>query len=336
MKIEILQPHSIFEIGSRQNQEDYIYPGLDESTTESRLFVLCDGMGGHEKGEVASKTVCESITRYIQANVPDTEIFEDDMLIEAINGALNELDALDDEQSTRKMGTTLALVCFHKGGCTMAHIGDSRIYHIRPSEQRILYKSRDHSLVYDLLAAGDITLEDMKDHPKKNVITRALLPHQEEPVKACIAHTTDIETGDYFYLCSDGMLEEMSDDELVNILASEQDDTAKCEILRETTKDNADNHSAHLIQVSEIVYEEDDKDLPNDEATVRFNSINLERESRLSEQVKTAAEEKAAGKFQLPLHTKQIILSSLLSNRIIKDILLVFLGFILAILLMKL
>lgn len=174
----------------------------------------------------------------------------------------------------------------------------------------------------------------MKDHPKKNVITRALLPHQDDPVRACIAHTADIASGDYFFLCSDGMLEEMSDNELIALLASSKNDEEICQALRETTTDNQDNHSAHLIHIDEILYEEGDEDLPNDEATVRFNAVNLEKESRLAEQA--TVESSLPHNIQLPLHIKQIAWHKLLSSTIVKDILLILLGFILAVLLMKL
>ena len=141
MKISVYPPLSILEIGQRSNQEDAI------SQWDNRLFVLCDGMGGHEKGEVASQTVCQSLARWFEENVKD-DCFTDDQFHSALEFAYSELDKFDDE-SLKKMGTTFTLLYIHNKGITAAHIGDSRIYHIR-SGKGILYQSRDHSLVFDL------------------------------------------------------------------------------------------------------------------------------------------------------------------------------------------
>ena len=112
----------------------------------------------------------------------------------------------------------MTLLKFHSGGCLLAHIGDSRIYHIRPSE-RYIFHTRDHSLINDLYDIGEITLEEMKTSKQKNVITRAMQPNLERRPKADIKHITDIRPGDYFFMCSDGMLEETDDSDLLNILS---------------------------------------------------------------------------------------------------------------------
>lgn len=278
MKISIQKPQSIYELGHRDNQEDWIFPKLNEATEKSRLFIVCDGMGGYERGEVASQVVGETISSYIIEHHTDDTVFDDNILREAINEALNKLNEIASEDDSSRMGTTLALVYFHKGGCVMAHIGDSRIYHIRPSEHRIIYKSRDHSLVYDLFQAEEITLEEMKNHPKKNVITRALMPNMDERPTASIAHTADIQEGDCFYLCSDGMLEDMDDISLIKTLCSSDTIDNKVEELVNSSCDNTDNHSAHLLYINKVGQEEGDSELTTDEIVVRFNAIHLEKE----------------------------------------------------------
>lgn len=197
MRIEILQPQGINELGSRQNQEDCLFPAVESATTDSRLFMVCDGMGGHEHGEVASRLVCDVLSEYLKEHWTDGDALSDDVLHDAIDEVFRRINALDDG-STRQMGTTLTLVALHRGGITMGHIGDSRIYHLRPQECRILYKSRDHSLAYDLFLSGEITLDEMTHHDKKNVITRAIMPGMERQPKMDIAHTTDLRPGDYF------------------------------------------------------------------------------------------------------------------------------------------
>lgn len=275
MKITIATPHSIWEQGSRQNQEDAIYPRTGEATADDRVFIVCDGMGGHERGEVASNLVCNVLSSYIHEHWDGTG-FTDPLLLDALNATMDELDKLNDD-SERRPGTTLTLLVFHAGGAFAAHIGDSRIYHIRPKRQDILYKSRDHSQVYDMLASGEITVRDMEKYSKKNIITRALLPGLERRPKPSIVHIADIQPGDYFYMCSDGMLEKMSDAELVRLLGKKMADDKKCAKLIELTKKNKDNHSAHLILITGVIPESMDEQLKNDEKESPANALNLER-----------------------------------------------------------
>lgn len=277
MIVNISQPYAIYEIGQRDNQEDSIYPKYREATEKTKVFVLCDGMGGHERGEVASSLVCDFISLFILDNW-DENGFTDSMLLEAINGALDKLESLNDDTS-RRPGTTLTLLVFHKGGVLAAHIGDSRIYHLRPSENTILYKSRDHSQVYDMLAAGEISLSEMNNYKKKNVITRAMVPGQDRRPKPSIAHITDLQEGDYFFMCSDGILEQMSDKELLERLSGEKTDEEKIEGIIECTADNKDNHSAYMIRIAEVIMEEGDDMLKNDEQTTPSNSLLLEKDA---------------------------------------------------------
>ena len=232
---------SLHEIGQRTNQEDSLYPALGQIIRDNDLFILCDGMGGHDCGEVASQTVCQAMSAFILAH-PETE-FET-----ALDDAYDSLDAKDNN-AEKKMGTTLSFIKFDEGQCLVAHIGDSRVYQIRPSEKKIIYVTRDHSLVNDLVACGELTPEEAKHSSQKNIITRAMQPHQERRTKADVAVLKDIRVGDYFYMCSDGMLEISEDEDIVNVLSLNKTDEQKLNILKSVTKDNIDNHSAHLIHV---------------------------------------------------------------------------------------
>ena len=280
MKIELYPPLSIHEIGQRDNQEDSI------AQWDNRLFVLCDGMGGHEKGEVASQTVCQTIVSWFEEHINPDDPFTDDQLRAAIEYAYSELDKFDDN-SPRKMGTTLTLLYIHKQGVTAAHMGDSRIYHIRPNsspklgearrglKNGLLYQSRDHSLVFDLFQAGEITYDEMLNYPQKNIVTRAMTPGEDNRMRPDIIHISDIQPGDYFYMCSDGMLEQMSNDELLTLLSSEATDEEKRKRLIEATVNNQDNHSAWLIHIKEVIEEEGDKAFENEEPTSRCNALNI-------------------------------------------------------------
>lgn len=276
MKITIARPHTIYELGSRSNQEDYIYPVEGQATTATRLFLLCDGMGGHEHGEVASQAVAEVMAGLLEPCVAgsDNAVLSDEQILQAVDEAYKRLDSIGDG-SVRKAGTTMTMLALHRGGATVAHIGDSRIYHFRPQTDTLLYISRDHSLVYELYQAGEITFEEIKTHPRKNIITRAIMQGTDNRSRPDIMHTTDIMAGDYFLLCSDGILENITDQELLALFCSEDTDEEKCRKLKDLTANNADNHSAYIIRIAGVVAEPDDNDRESDEQTVRFNALNI-------------------------------------------------------------
>ena len=255
MKFEI-KAYNLQELGQRQNQEDSLYPALGQSTNDDRLFILCDGMGGHEKGEVASATVCETMSKSLLSMWNPTQPLTDDMFQKTLDAAYDALNAKDNGEE-RKMGTTMTFVCLHADGVSVAHIGDSRIYQLRPAKDgnqaQIVFRTQDHSLVNDLVRVGEITEEEAKHHPQKNVITRAMQPCQERRAKADITHLTDIQPGDYFYMCSDGMLEEATDENILNIITMpDKTDEEKFEMLRKVTEENKDNHTAHLIHINKV------------------------------------------------------------------------------------
>jgi Serine/threonine protein phosphatase len=267
MKISLYPPLSIHEMGQRPNQEDSIIQW------DNRLFILCDGMGGHEKGEVASQTVCQSLATWFENNITSDEPFTDNQLREALEYTYLQLDQYADG-NLKQMGTTLTLLHISMQGVTAAHIGDSRIYHIRPNIGT-LYQSRDHSLVFDLFQAGEITYEEMATFPQKNIVTRAMTPGENNRMRPDIIHITDILPDDYFYMCSDGMLERMDNDQLVALLSSQLTDKEKRTKLIELTKDNQDNHSAWIIHIKDVIKEEGDEQLVNEEPTSRCNAINI-------------------------------------------------------------
>jgi protein phosphatase len=267
MKIELYPQLSIHEIGQRDNQEDAIVQW------DNRLFILCDGMGGHEKGEVASQTVCQSLATWFENNINSDEPFTNNQLREALEYAYLQLDQYADS-NLKQMGTTLTLLYISMQGVTAAHIGDSRIYHIRPNIGT-LYQSRDHSLVFDLFQAGEITYEEMATFPQKNIVTRAMTPGEDNRMRPDIIHITDILPDDYFYMCSDGMQEQMDNNQLVALLTSQLTDEEKRNKLIELSKDNQDNHSAWIIHIKDVIKEEGDDKLVNEESTARCNVINI-------------------------------------------------------------
>lgn len=266
MKYKI-KVYSIWEFGQRKDaegnphQEDCTYPLPADLKDTDRTFILCDGMGGHDAGEVASATVCQAMGEYIAQDKEREakDIFSDDVLKGALAAAFDALD-LKDNGAEKKMGTTMTFLRLHRDGATIAHIGDSRVYHIRPGKDgmdtRILFETEDHSLVNNLIKIGELTREEARHSSQKNVITRAMQPHPDYRPKADIYHTADIQAGDFFYMCSDGMLEQSdmeSGESLRNIFSHKIDSTErKVEILKDVTEDNRDNHTALIIEVVEV------------------------------------------------------------------------------------
>lgn len=245
-------PYALNEIGGRSNQEDSIYPAKGEANESSRLFLVCDGMGGHENGEVASGLVCSTFAANL-ANI-DHEEFTVDMFNYALNAAYDALDREDpNPESMRKMGTTLTFLHLNDHEVVVAHMGDSRVYHIRPSERNpILYQSSDHSLVNELVRAEIITPEEALTHPRRNVITRAMQPRLETRHNADVRTFNDVMAGDYFFLCSDGITETITNDILVDILRRDVSDAEKIEAIRALCAESSrDNFSAYLVPIAE-------------------------------------------------------------------------------------
>jgi len=265
MKYKI-KVYSIWEYGQRKDaegnphQEDCTYPLPNDLKDSDRTFILCDGMGGHDAGEVASATVCQTMGNYILNDGHDAEgIFTDVDLKNAIEAAFTALDKKDNG-AEKKMGTTMTFLKLHNNGATVAHMGDSRVYHIRPgkdgNDTEILFETEDHSLVNDLIKIGELKKEEARTSKQKNVITRAMQPNMGRKPKADIKQITDIKAGDFFYMCSDGMLEQedmANGESLKNIFSNTVASVdEKVRILIGATKHNKDNHTALIIHIEDV------------------------------------------------------------------------------------
>lgn len=251
MNYTLFPPLNFSEMGQRDNQEDALRPLVGKATSRDRLFVLCDGMGGADKGEVASNVVADAFVKEMAGMDFASQPLTEECFNQVLERVYDDLDKHDDGKRLRKMGTTLTLLCFHAGGVLAAHIGDSRIYQVRPSERRVVFVTRDHSKVNDMIALGEISPEQAKTVPYRNIITRAMQPcAYRDP--ADVAQLTDVRSGDYFVMCSDGVLEQIDDDGIVDWLAADGTDEQKLERMRRLTVNNKDNHTLHLIHVQDV------------------------------------------------------------------------------------
>ena len=291
MNITLSKPLFIHELGKRSNQEDSYFIPAEAAESSAQFFMVCDGMGGHERGEVASSLVCKTMAEQVTAQLNEGKPFDDGVLNQALQQTYAELDKLTSEG--KRPGTTFTFVCFHPSGVTTANIGDSRIYHLRPRERKILFQSRDHSLVFDLYLMGELSYDEMATSPQKNVITKALMPGQENHHRADIVHIADVQPGDCFLLCSDGLLEQTSNEELIGLFAKAADMEQVRQALIEVSADNSDNHTAVILQV-EAVEATPDETLPDDEKSSPFNALNVRPITKSDETLQVSATTTAA------------------------------------------
>ena len=257
--ITIRKPLSFSRIGRKSNQEDCIYPA--HLSSFDSVFILCDGMGGHERGEVAASTVAETMGAELAEAARNGTYIDPTVFCRSLGTAYDALDRLPVDDPKRKPGTTLTCLCLNRESYLAAHIGDSRIYHVRPSlfdpvssELGIIYRSEDHSLVRQLVRAGQITEEEARTHPRRNVITRAMQPQLATRFNATVLESDDILPGDYFFLCSDGVLEQLSDRRLCEILAEPglTDAERLDAILAECDRGTNDNHTCILVPIEDV------------------------------------------------------------------------------------
>jgi protein phosphatase len=249
MEIHINKPLFLNEKGKRENNEDSIFPQPGKGTEVDKLFIVCDGVGGSTKGEVASRLACDSLSAYFskrQIQVGEATIME------AFDFTQNQFDEyLLHETAARGMGTTLVMMQIHEHGLTVAHCGDSRFYHFR--KNRIIWQTFDHSMTNELVRQGLISAEEAALRPKSNRISRAIQGYSVHKSEPDIHFIDDVEPGDLFFLCSDGVWEAFSDAELTDVLSSVQTLNEKMEIIHQICEANSrDNFSAYLIEVDAV------------------------------------------------------------------------------------
>ncbi|MFO0758364.1 MAG: Stp1/IreP family PP2C-type Ser/Thr phosphatase [Byssovorax sp.] len=217
---------------------------------EFNVYVVADGMGGHQSGEVASRMAASTIAAYFRNGGDDGRA-----LGEVLRAAVTQANArifarADDSRAHRGMGTTVVASAFSpsEGELYVAHAGDSRCYRIRDGE--MLQLTRDHSLVSDaLLERPDLSPSDLAYLPR-NVITRALGIAPTVDVDLCADRAR---SGDLYLLCSDGLHGLVSDEEIVAIVGEHRSLTEACErlIARANEKGGKDNITAVLIRIED-------------------------------------------------------------------------------------
>ncbi|ATW24693.1 Stp1/IreP family PP2C-type Ser/Thr phosphatase [Candidatus Formimonas warabiya] len=195
----------------RKNNEDAVCCDV-----EKQIFIVADGMGGYEAGEVASSLAVDAVYRVVSSEQTDTPL---EILRQAFYQANDRIfQHAQKNPEFSGMGTTLTALWIVEQKASIVHVGDSRAYLIR--EGKIASLTEDHSLVGELVREGGLTEEQAMSHPQRNILTRAL--GCSALVEVDVKEIT-VKPGDYFLLCTDGLTNLVSSEEMVHIVTQFHD-----------------------------------------------------------------------------------------------------------------
>lgn len=261
--ISISEINGISKQGVRENNEDYIKFYVDNNQSNlSRVIVLCDGMGGHAYGEIASKIVAENVFATLDSNRAD--FTEDDLQLALDNAliALNKANVYDD---CKKMGTTLVVAVINKNNVLVGHVGDSRCY-LFDDDGIKLFRTKDHSKVAEAVEAEILTEEEAINSEYKNILTRCVIAGKTD-VKIEIDRL-DIKDKDRLLLCSDGVIDAIRDEELSEILVNRNINDALALIDSKCQMKSHDNYSVIIADLKNDVYDEQSDFASSDETAI--------------------------------------------------------------------
>lgn len=229
---------------AREINEDFYY--TSNSQDYLKLYILADGMGGYNGGEIASKLATISVKGYIESNFNKIEHTKE-AIIELIKNAIEYANMVVYEKAKEceefsNMGTTIEVLVIYNNKLFIGHIGDSRIYRIRKNIIRKL--TEDHSYVQELVNDGTITKEEAKNHPKKNMLMKALgcTPYVE-PDLTIKGFLKD----DIVIMCSDGLTNMLSEEEIYNTVLQDTNNTSNILINKANKMGGYDNITVIVI-----------------------------------------------------------------------------------------
>jgi protein phosphatase len=243
---------------ARENNQDYYY--ISDDNEIPGIYILADGMGGYNGGEIASKMAVEAVSGYIKSNFEKmletveerkkTEInknIEKEEILKLLKSGIQYANMVVFEESKRNaelegMGTTLDICLIYNNKVYIGHIGDSRVYRIRNNVMRKLTK--DHSYVQQLIEDKKITREEAMHHPKKNMITKALgcTPYIEPDLRA-----RAINKNDCILMCSDGLTNMVSEEEIYKITKENPSDAVNKLVMLANENGGYDNITVLII-----------------------------------------------------------------------------------------
>lgn len=242
----MLKTFSITDIGRKRKQnQDYVFTSQRAIGNLPNLFIVADGMGGHKAGEYASKYTVETICNCIERSFEKNPTLILQKAIELANAHIRQ--RASEDISLEGMGTTVvAATCLGKY-LQVANVGDSRLYIVN---QEIRQITRDHSKVEELVRVGVLDRAAARNHPEKNIITRAI--GANDTIEADF-FTEELTAGDIVLMCSDGLTNMLEDEEIRDILGGEGglEDKARRLVEAANVHGGRDNISVILIEPQE-------------------------------------------------------------------------------------
>lgn len=235
----------------RKNNEDYCGGEIIDTNWGSiGIFAIADGMGGHKKGEIASKLAVDNIISFFKDNLIQNSNIKIDYIDDIIKQAYNNVNLIIYDKSISDntcegMGTTLTTAIIYKDSLYVANVGDSRCYLLK--ENNFIQVTTDHSIVQELIEAKIITEEEAKDHPRRNHITRAI-GTDELVIVDIFKHKINV--GDKILLATDGLVG-FVDDKIIKDIINKSDDISRLTqnlIDIANDKSGKDNVSVILIE----------------------------------------------------------------------------------------
>ena len=217
------------------------------------IFVVADGVGGADAGEIASQTAVDVLNDAFRQKITDGEDVEDllELAIQRANSSIHQMAA--DNPRFSMMATTVVALHLDGNRATIGHVGDSRLYRLTPDGE-LLRETEDHSVVEEEVRAGRMTPEQAANHPSKNVISRAI--GAENSVEADMK-VIEVEEGSAFLLCTDGITRHIPDNELRQVLMSAASPAELCEEMKRRCYQRGaeDNLTAVIVQIGQPKFE---------------------------------------------------------------------------------
>ena len=230
----------------KENQDAYAV--RQETSSGHTVCVVCDGMGGPAGGKLASQIAVDTFMAEMEKQLHSgmtTEQLQDasTYAVAMANRAIQS--AAEHSEEYQNMGTTLVSAVIFEGGAMITNVGDSRAYHV--TLEKITQITRDHSLVEHMLERGDITAEEARHHPNRNLITRALGPDVDAE---CDCYLCVMKPGEFLLLCTDGLVNTVTDQEMWAEILQPDTETCMARLLA-IAKDNgaSDNVTAVLMEM---------------------------------------------------------------------------------------
>ena len=240
-----MQTFSMTDKGrTRNTNQDYVFCEENAVGSFPNLFIVADGMGGHNAGDTASRMCVEEVVSQIEQSTKVTPIGIFEQAVAAANEKVFQASLSD--KALNGMGTTIVATVVFGDTAYIVNVGDSRLYVYKDTFRQVTI---DHSLVEEMVQSGKLHKEDMRTHPNKNIITRALGTNSD--VKAdCFE--IEVDEGDVLLLCSDGLSNMLEDEKIERIIRSNREDMSEAgrQLVQEANEAGGkDNISVVLIQV---------------------------------------------------------------------------------------